>query len=940
MCQTNPDFPNDDPQNNTSDVILKINYMTEIGQCLGVILHNKADQSPSWDFKSSGVPMICSEDGSIWTAKISALQKSEQYIYKYVVYENENTNIIRIEGHPGHTLDDFLPSCSGNLEVHDSWKDALNGPEKVFISSAFSEVLFRCDDCSQELQLKPAEEGKIAVVFEINHQLAKNYQKIMVSGSCKPLGSWNTDEALPLIRKKSKENQETLFTGVVYLDKQEDFPFEYKLFSLDTREEADGATAWEAGDTRAFNIDNLTDARTVVIRDPIPFRTEFKGMGVAVPVFSLRTKESLGVGEFADIRLLIDWAISAGVSLVQILPINSTIIHGSWRDSSPYSTFSAFALHPIYINIEKLDPPQAVLDIVNKNKEALNEEFLDYEKVLHLKYELLRLTYNEKKNEFLGSQEFKSFLEENKDWLPAFSLFCYFRDIYSTPNFNEWPEHRDITEDEIERLTSPSEPHYDSIAFEYYIQFQLSKQLTEISHYAKEKGVVLKGDLPIGVDQFSVDTWVNRKYFHTDFRAGAPPDDLCDEGHNWGFPTYNWEAMKESGYQWWKRRLEIMSRFFHAYRIDHILGFFRIWQSPAGCEGALLGYFDPAIPIEASELAENGMNDIERLVNPYVTWDHINEAFPSDSAQSIVERFFDVEEGSPMLRFKEEFSTERQILDALKPQANASKEEIEYNESLKQKLYNLLRNVVFLRDSKQNNAFHPRFNCAVTDSFACLPDDIKENINHLYHSYFHERQDSLWRKTAIERLGMMLYASNMMICGEDLGMIPGCVQSVMDELSIIGLRVQRMPKDCNCEFEILDVCPYMAVCSPSTHDTSSLRGWWEENRSKTQNYYRNILKESGDAPLFCETWIVEKIFYHHLRSTSMWVIFALQDIFAMANELRLHENPEDERVNEPADKCHYWRYRIPFTLEDLISNHASFTNKIKDANLFFGRFIE
>eukprot|EP01101_Sappina_pedata_P000925 TRINITY_DN11063_c0_g1_i1.p1 TRINITY_DN11063_c0_g1~~TRINITY_DN11063_c0_g1_i1.p1 ORF type:complete len:937 (-),score=356.19 TRINITY_DN11063_c0_g1_i1:3-2813(-) len=919
-----------------TDVVFKIHYKVDYGKSLGLILHNKANPSETWDFRSAAIPMIWTQ-GDIWATRIRGVSKTGDYVYNYIVIENSqggNRDVVRRETYTDRVLPAKILGRPGTVEIRDTWKDELIGPEKVFTSAAFTEVLFAPGDSRSELEFKSPTSGNVAVVFEIKHQLAKGYHNLMLSGSSKELGKWNTKNSIPMIRE-GVIGGETLFRAVVEVDRKEGFPFEYKLFEVDSRDES---IAWEKGPNRHSGFDYLIDAQTVMIRDQKPFGRSFKGAGLAVPVFSLRTQNSLGVGEFTDIPLLVDWALSAGLSLVQILPINSTVIHKCWWDSYPYSSLSVFALHPIYINIEKLDPPKSVLEIIAENKKELNKGFLDYERVLSLKTELLKTTFATKKAEFLKSAEFAAFLQENEDWLPAYALFCHFRDTYGTSNFNNWPKYDKITESEIKELTKTSVAHYDTIAFEYYVQFHLSKQLAEVSEDAKKKGIVLKGDLPIGVDPCSVDTWVNRDIFHTDFQAGAPPDEFSEDGQNWGFPTYNWEAMEENGFQWWRRRLEVMSKFFHAYRIDHILGFFRIWQIPQSCEGALLGYFHPAIPIKEWELTENGVHDIGRLVTPHVTWDHLRAVFPHDSVQNIVDRFFNPIHGTPNLAFKAEFATEVQLSRALKAADDASAEEKEWAASTKKHLFKLMRNVVLIRDpSEQANLYHPRINCTSTDSFQSLPQYTKHAVYQLYISYFFKRQDDLWKSAALQRLQMMLDASKMMICGEDLGMIPNCVQSVIDELSILGLRIQRMPKDEKINFEDLDACPYMTVSSPSTHDTSSLRGWWEEDRAKTANFYYHVLKESGPVPYYCEPWVAEKIINQHLNSPSMWVIFALQDIFAMSPDLRLHENPKDERVNDPANRHHYWRYRIPFTLEDLISKHASFTNKIKATNAFFDR---
>jgi 4-alpha-glucanotransferase len=173
----------------------------------------------------------------------------------------------------------------------------------------------------------------------------------------------------------------------------------------------------------------------------------------------------------------------------------------------------------------------------------------------------------------------------------------------------------------------------------------------------------------------------------------------------------------------------------------------------------------------------------------------------------------------------------------------------------------------------------------------------------------------------------------MLICGEDLGMVPSAVPVVMKQLGILSLEIQRMPKDLHYEFFHPAQAPYLSVVTPSTHDMSTVRGWWEEDRTKTQRFYNTVLGQWGEAPATCEPWISKAIVIQHLQSPAMWATFQLQDLLGMSEALR-RENPNEERINIPAIPKHYWRYRMHITLEQLLKEkefNTELEEYVKDA---------
>ncbi|MES1222058.1 MAG: 4-alpha-glucanotransferase, partial [Bacteroidota bacterium] len=636
-----------------------------------------------------------------------------------------------------------------------------------------------------------------------------------------------------------------------------------------------------------------------------------------IPVFSLRSKNSFGVGEFEDLKLLVDWSKDAGIKLIQILPVNDTIATNSWVDSYPYAAISAFALHPIYINIAKVAGKQYAESIsaFKKKQKELNElPEVDYEEVMKFKQIALKELYEASGNECFESEDYKQFLESNKHWLQPYAAFCFFRDKYGSAHFEEWRTNGIYKKAEIDKLFSPKSSCFKEIGFYCFIQYHLHLQLKEATDYAHKKGIVLKGDIPIGIYRNGCDAWVAPQQYNLCWQAGAPPDDFTAVGQNWGFPTYNWKKMQEDGFAWWKQRFEQMSNYFDAFRIDHILGFFRIWSIPANAIQGIMGRFVPCVPVHIVEFGENGIwFDYQRYCKPFINDDIINEVF-GDLADTVRSEYVvPNDRGGYDLELR--YETQQLVEDHF-----TGREESEENERMKMGLFYLISNVIlFEEENSDMQEFHFRISMEKTHSFRHLIPHVQDKLRALYINYFYRRQDDFWKKEALHKLPHLKSATNMLICGEDLGMVPHCVPEVMQELGILSLEIQRMPKDPKKEFFQPNDAPYMSVITPCTHDMSTVRGWWEENKERTQLFYNSILGQWGEAPQFCESWISRAIVLQHLYSPAMWSIFQLQDIFGMSDALR-RQNPHEERINNPANPKNYWRYRMHITLEDLIKN--------------------
>ncbi|MEO7960145.1 MAG: 4-alpha-glucanotransferase, partial [Ginsengibacter sp.] len=725
---------------------------------------------------------------------------------------------------------------------------------------------------------------------------------------------WNTEEPVLM------EPRNNWFTARISLG-AEGLPLTYKygIYNINDRK----FIRFEDGPNRILHSsrkDALTISQDGYVRCPVH---HWKGAGVAIPVFSLRSQKSFGVGEFSDMLLLVDWAKQAGLSMLQILPVNDTTASHSWMDSYPYAAISAFALHPLYINLENTAGKEFadLLKPLRKKKKQLNElaEF-DYEEVMKFKLSALREIYNASKKQFKDDPAYFEFFELNREWLVPYAVFSYLRDKYKTPDYTKWKTHKDFDESGIQKFASPGKRHYKDIAFFYFVQYHLHLQLSEVISYAHKNKIVIKGDIPIGIYRYGCDAWANPSLYNMDEQAGAPPDDFAVKGQNWGFPTYNWKKMQEDGFKWWRHRFDQMSNYFDAFRIDHILGFFRIWSIPADTVDGILGRFVPAIPVDISEFHQNNIwFDHDRYCKPYITWDELWSIMP-ESAVYVMDHFLEPTENGRFHLIKE-LSTQRKVLDYFERNKMAN------GDAIKNGLLSIITNVILLEDKNSGGQkFHFRFDITQTSSFQHLDDYTKGKLHALYINYFYHRQDQYWKREALKKLPQLKHSTKMLVCGEDLGMVPHCVPEVMNQLGILSLEIQRMPKAAGSDFFHPKDAPYLSVVTPSTHDMSTVRGWWEENRIYTQNFYNYCLGHYGQAPYFCEPWISREIILQHLYSPAMWCIFQLQDLFGMSASLRV-ENPHNERINIPSEAHHYWRYRMHISLEDLLKE-KDFNNEI------------
>lgn len=898
-------------------VYFQVEYKTYFGQQL--MITGSHPQLGMENREKAGVMTITDPEVGIWNFSLET-NPGETFKYRYFIKNENNLETIEEWG-PDRDFSEPDPICKIKLQI-DYWR-CMADPDFALFSSAFKRAIFRNNKSFKiPITIETNSQNLIRLRFKalVNRMMPDD--RLAICGNVKALGRWNEEKALLTGNPNHPE-----WEGEILLGKTE-FPVYYKYLIKN----GEGKTRfWEKSAEHVVYLpDNFTPDVIEISSEKFSFlRYNWKGAGVAMPVFSLRRINGFGVGEFSDLKLLVDWAYKTGLRMIQILPVNDTIATHSWKDSYPYAAISVFALHPIYINPTKIGNLNS--DITGKIIEAqgkfLNSlEKIDYESVMALKSRFFKLIYDQQKDRFLNEPGFLEFFEENKFWLKPYAAFSYLRDLFNTPEFKHWGEYSRPTSEMIDQWNDPKSLHFDDIAVHYFIQFHAHVQLLEASEYARVKGIALKGDIPIGIYRNSVDAWMYPHLFNMDCQAGAPPDDFSEIGQNWRFPTYNWEEMERNNYAWWRTRLQHMARYFDAFRIDHILGFFRIWEIPENQVEGLMGYFNPSIPYSKDELQGKGLYfDRERFCEPYIREHFLNEIFGENT--EIVKKQFLKETSPGHFQLKPEFDNQRKVENYLAFGPEVTPEERNKAERIKKGLFSLVSEVLFLEAPDCiGQGFFPRNALHRTKSFMELDYHSQQAINNIYTDYFYRRNEDFWREKALKKLPVIKNATNMLLCGEDLGMVPACVPKVMNDLGILSLEVQRMPKDPRHEFGNPSEYPYLSVATPSSHDTSTIRGWWEENPVRTQKFYNNILGKFGQALQYCEPWIVEKIILQHLYSPSMWAIFPIQDFFGLYDGLR-YPDPRSERINQPSNPEHYWRYRMHIKIEELLNNDE-FNEKI------------
>ena len=861
-----------------------INYGTQWGESLHVIISYKSIDGM---VRTSNL-LMQTDDGFWWELETSALESRQHPIASFTYYyqvEDGEGRVLRREwrGVPRS----FHFDSTKNFVMPDLWRDI---PLQYHLySSAYKTTVGLPHDEAVQTLRQPL--YRKTILFRVSAPQLRKGQSLALLGSHPALGDWNPVRYLRMEYAGQYDWMLSVNVESILL------PLEYKYVIID--DATNMLVTWEEGDNRT--TEGLLPADLTVVPDGTVLvvygeslrvkEQTWRAAGMVVPVFSLRSEHSCGVGDFGDLRRLVDWAVTTGMKVIQTLPVNDTTTDGGWHDSYPYNIVSAFALHPHYLDLETLGTLKSKMKMTafQRQRRELNAlGYSDYEAVGRVKSAYVQEIFAEKGQQTLDSKAFKAWFEENKFWLEPYARWIAGHSGYSGES-----------------------------GLIYFIQYHLHLQLKAVADYARLKGVVLKGDIPIGVNRDSVETATHPELFNMDCQTGAPPDVFSQNGQNWGFPTYRWSG---GLVDWFQKRLRWMAQYFDAFRIDHILGFFRIWEIPNDALFGLLGHFSPALPLAVSEIEYFGLPfRKDFMTRPFINDRVITRLF-GIHAQYVRENYL-IPRSYGLYDLKAEYNTQQKVRACFEGRGD------ENSLWIRDGLYRLISGVLFVEDPRQTDMYHPRIGAFNEPVYEALTNEEKEAYMRLYNNYYYQRHNFFWGSEAIRRLTEVFGDTRMLCCAEDLGMLPDCVAPVLDQLRILTLEIQSMPKHSGFEFTHLDGNPYRSVATFSTHDMPPLRLWWEESPERTQRYYVTMLQKQGHAPEHLPAHLAEEIIARHLYCPSMLCMLSLQDWLAMDGELR-SKNPREERINLPSDAYNRWKYRMHLTIEELLKADK-YNNKVR-----------
>lgn len=609
--------------------------------------------------------------------------------------------------------------------------------------------------------------------------------------------------------------------------------------------------------------------------------------GMVVPVAALRSQQSCGIGEFYDLKLLVDWCKHTGHNLIALLPIND-----SWTSSCPYAALSAHALHPVYINLDALNPDEKIAAAIaaERSKHATYKR-VRFSDIAAFKEKILRQLYEREPEAAMASVpiEFAS-----QRWLRDYAIFRHIKAYFGGRAWFEWdataaPSNIQslLANPVVEARDAFFEQNHRELFFYVWVQYLLDRQLTEVRDYATSAGVYLKGDMPILLERDSVDVWLNPQLFNTRLRAGAPPDMFSPEGQNWGLPVYNWVEHEREDFRWWRSRIHQLERYFGAYRIDHVLGFFRIWSIEENNRSGIDGFFQPSLPLSADEFQNLcGSREIELKLSAIEIYPEESKSLPpkaKDRLLQIGEKLF----------LPQELTNETSI------------QQWEIPEALKGELLRRLHARAFIR---YENSLYPGWE--FSERLAAMPiaPEIKTRLTEAVASR-RPREQEIQEAQGRKILSLLKNGSAMLPCAEDLGVVPDYVRPALAELGILGLKVYRWETENGVPKDPAGY-PYLAVATSSVHDSSNLREW--------------LANEAQTIPGFNHHAAVAdigQILGRLYASPAMLALIPLQDLLAL--EEKLHGDPKEERINIPGTVSDFnWTYRMPLYLEELLAEET------------------
>jgi len=637
-------------------------------------------------------------------------------------------------------------------------------------------------------------------------------------------------------------------------------------------------------------------------------------LGTVVSVGSLKSNKTTAVGEYPDLAEFALLCKKMKIGIIQLLPINDT-----GYESSPYFSLTAFALHPLYLRISDL--PEAAnfkSEIDEINRDFGSAVRFQYQEVLKAKMGLLRDIYAANKSDIEKKAQKGGSLDvwiENNSWVKEYAVYRKLKETNEGRTWKEWTEYRNITADDIETLWKNPLYREDHL-FWAWLQEAIDGQLSAAAKAVTEAGIILKGDLPILMNDDSCDVWAHSDIFIKSLSAGAPPDMYSPEGQNWGFPLYHWAAQEKDDFAWWKRRLTVAEKYFQAYRIDHVLGFFRIWSSSLRDYSSILGRYVPYTPVTKSDLRKLGFdkNRIRWITQPHIPTDELKDALrrnwkdPADEAgmAAALKKIF----SKALIRIGDE------ELWLIKKTIKGEKDSdaLGLTPAIRTYLFNAWHNRLFLEYFK--GRYFPVWYYDESRAYKSLSDVEKQELEKLLEKRLMKSQ-KIWAARGKKLLSVLAGSTKMLPCAEDLGEVPPCVPKILSKLNILGLRVVRW--ECKWDQENQPCIPFedypeLSVCTWAVHDSSTVREWWE--REANQEKFAGFMGYPS-LPKVYNPGTAKILLAKAASARSRFRIFQMQDLLHLSNKWYA-DDPASERINIPGTNNEFnWTYRLPVSIAEI-----------------------
>ena len=628
--------------------------------------------------------------------------------------------------------------------------------------------------------------------------------------------------------------------------------------------------------------------------------------GVVVTVGSLRGSGKSAVGEFADLPEFAELASKMGLGLIQLLPVNDT-----GYESSPYGALSAFALNPIYIRIGAIPESKGFEAEIQALNEKYNEmERFPYYKIAKAKINLLRDIFEANKIAIQREVSVDVWIKKNT-WVKSYAVFRRLKEANNEKSWKDWKAFKKVGANDIEALWNDPKQRNSNL-FWSWVQYHLDKQFTAAAEKIQSMGIILKGDLPILLNEDSCDVWANPEYFHENLSAGAPPDMYNSMGQNWGFPLYNWHAQQKDNFSWWRARLTAAQKYFKAYRIDHVLGFFRIWACRRRDNSALLGRFVPYTQIKKEDLYALGYDysRINWFSVPHIptgeVWQAVQQGGGSDDdARRAFDLALDRIGNEELWWFKKSIHGEKDIL-ALK-----------LHDAARDYFCKAWTNRILFEYDE--NTYSPVWYYSKSRAWNSLNDAERDYLEAFLDGKKAESEKK-WEIQGKKLLSMLVESSTMLACAEDLGVSTECVPKILGNLKILSLKVFRWERKWDTEGQpFTPICDYpeLAVCTTSVHDSSTLREWWETEADL--NTLAAFLGQPslpkiynpGTARLRLKTIAAAPSRFH---------IFPLIDFLHLTPKWYA-QDAAAERINIPGTTSDFnWTWRLPAPISEIAAD--------------------